>query len=65
MPKKLKHFFLALISSLSFLLTTGTPTLAQTSENFETNLVTTYSVGLKGVTRVEHAFRIKNLTPEY
>lgn len=41
------------------------PALAQSSDHFQTRLTTTYSVDLSGTTRVEHAFEIRNLTPEY
>ncbi len=36
-----------------------------TSEHFHTSLTSTYTVDTEGDTRVEHAFRIRNLTPEY
>ncbi len=64
MQKTIKNL-LVVIFYLCLVLCWTRNALAQTDNNFETSLVTTYSVGLKGVTRVEHAFRIKNLSPEY
>lgn len=42
------------------------PLHAQTnSDHFHTTLTSTYTVDISGNTRVEHHFRIRNLTPEY
>jgi len=49
----------------SIFLATQTVKANTTSEHFYTSLISTYTVDNQGDTRVEHAFRIRNLTPEY
>ena len=41
------------------------PILAQNTDHFYTSLTSTYTVDATGNTRVQHAFLIRNLTPEY
>lgn len=64
MSKKIKQFLSLVIACLLFIIIQH-PAQAQTKEHFYTDLTTTYSVDLAGVTRVEHSFEIRNLTPEY
>lgn len=43
----------------------NTVTEQAAEQNFETSLITTYTVNKNGLTYVEHQFKIKNLSPEY
>jgi transglutaminase-like putative cysteine protease len=65
MLKRIKYFCSLVIVFLAFIFIIQQPAHAQTKEHFYTSLTTTYSVDLSGITRVEHAFEIRNLTPEY
>ena len=63
--KQFKKICLTLeLMMLSFFLSI-TPIFAQEETHFETSLISTYTVDIAGDTHVEHAFKIKNLTPEY
>jgi len=58
------------MSLIAMLLTSGvpafiTPVFADESDYFDTRLTSTYTIDLEGKSRVEHAFKIRNDTPEY
>ena len=61
----LKNKIKTLVILFFFLVFFTLPSFALANENFDTSLITTYSVSQKGQATVEHLFKIKNLTPEY
>lgn len=64
--KRIISFFLCLSLLVNFFLAAVLyPTQAQNNDHFYTSLTSTYTVDETGNTRVQHAFLIRNLTPEY
>lgn len=61
----LKNKIKTLVILFFFLVFFTLPNFALANENFDTTLITTYSVSREGQATVEHLFKIKNLTPEY